>query len=306
MKNVSIGNIGEAYFDAISDRTKAFLTVVCSSIEQIEQLIREALGAQVLGGRVAIRVIADGISEAQLRQSSFNCLGCVFVCEAVLPVNVSGKFIVYYGWNLPGHRSTPIDQVSAQADLLAKVMAKQKTTHVIAENTVVEMCNGESIFSDVDIDQLLHIYVSTFSAYLVEFTHEGIREMLGNNETALVRVNGAIVAVAMAEVAYVECGDEELVIAEISEVATHPDYQRRGLSYLATNSLCEVLKKRQIEVVFSEVRAASFGMMAVAWGCGLVPCGLLQKHCVISSLYSEVAQADEYGDLVVFGLPPQI
>lgn len=310
--NVSIGVIGEVFFDAISNRTKAFLTVVCFSVAEVEQTIRAALGQTILGDRATIRVITSGVSRSELLRSGFSHLGCQFACEAILPISTGDNYIVYYGWNraLVGNdrqlaRITPAKQLAAQAELLEQVMARPKKVHTFSGNVTVEVCAGSDNWPDSDIARLLEIYTSTFSAYLVAFSKETIREMLANNETALVRVDGVIAAVSMAEIATLDYGGADLVIAEISEVATHPDFQRQGLSYLATRNLLQTLEDKKVDVVFSEVRAASFGMMAVAWDCGLVPCGLLQKHCIIASPFSEVGQADNYGDLAVFGLPPR-
>jgi hypothetical protein len=152
---------------------------------------------------------------------------------------------------------------------------------------------------------LLEIYRRTFSGYLVEFTSQSVLEMLRSNWVSLVRQNGLVVAVAMAEIATIAQDTGNLTICELSEVATHPDYQRLGLSHLAFGQLLQALVESNIQVIFSETRAASYGMMAVAFDAGLVPCGRLEQHCVISSNYSEVGQDGVYGDLVAFALPPR-
>ncbi|MDO8509546.1 MAG: GNAT family N-acetyltransferase, partial [bacterium] len=141
--------------------------------------------------------------------------------------------------------------------------------------------------------------------YLVPFTIESVRQMLQSNCVVAVRHQGAIVAIAMGEIAECVVDGNVITISEISEVATHPDFQSKGLSHLAFRHLLTELRAKEIDLIFMEARAASYGMMAVGWDGGLLPCGRLEQHCLISSPFSDVGQDSVYGDLVVFALPPQ-
>lgn len=301
--NVSIGQIGIPYFDKANNRTKAFAVDICHSLAEIEQVIVRTLGILCTGDRFAIRVLTRGIDKEILRHSTFHYHNMQINFEAMILIDGFDNYIIYYGWNRPAVRTTPCEQLQAQLELLGKVSIREHKPKVFGSNVVVRVFVGGEKWARFDVLRLLEIYTHAFSGYLVDFTYQSICEMLASNITAVTLVNGEIVAVAMAEIAEI---NKHLTIAEISEVATHQDFQRQGFAFLAMSNLIKKLDTMKLDVIFSEVRAASFGMMAVAIDCGLIPCGNLPKHCVISSPFSEVSQSDKYGDLVVFTKLPRV
>lgn len=303
MSNASIGSIGQAYYDSANCRTKAFFTTLMTSLEEVRACLRQAF-EQMRGSRFCVRVMTRNLSEEQLCSVRFVCRGQELSCEAVILINRQGDRIAYYGWNKKSRRTNP-DHRQQEMELLHKVTTRQG--HKLHDYTgyTVEVAIAKQNWELKDAQELLEIYQRTFIGYLVEFTTSSIMDMLRSNWVSVVRSGDKIVAVAMAEIAQIELPVGNLQICELSEVATHPDFQRRGLSHLAFGQLLQALTESGIEVIFSETRAASYGMMAVAHDAGLVSCGRLEQHCVISSTYSEVGQDGQYGDLVVFALPPR-
>ncbi len=302
MSNASIGKIGHAYYDHANGRTKAFFTTLMTSLDEVRECLQQAFD-QKRGSRFCVRVLTRNLSDEQLCSIRYFCRGQELACEAVIPINKSGDSIAYYGWNNKNRR-TNYEHRQQEMELLHKVTTRRGHHQHDYTGYTVEVAIAKQDWGLNDAQELLEIYQRTFSGYLVEFTVKSVMDMLCSNWVSVVRCNDKIVAVAMAEIASIESGVGDLRICELSEVATHPDFQRRGLSHLAFGQLLQALVESKIDVIFSETRAASYGMMAVAHDAGLVSCGRLEQHCVISSTYSEVQQDGVYGDLVVFALPP--
>ncbi len=302
MSNASIGKIGQAYYDSANGRTKAFFTTLLTSVQEVRECLGQAFD-EMRGSRFCVRVLTRNVSEEQLCSIRYICRGQELSCEAVIPINKQGDCIAYYGWNKK-NRHTKSEHRQQEMELLHRVTTRLGHHQHDYTGYTVEVAIAKHDWEPKDAQDLLEIYRRTFSGYLVEFTAQSIMDMLCSNWVSVVRSDEKIVAVAMAEIAHIESGVGDLRICELSEVATHPDFQRRGLSHLAFGQLLQALVESKIDVIFSETRAASYGMMAVAHDAGLVSCGRLEQHCVISSPYSEVSQDGVYGDLVVFALPP--
>lgn len=303
-ENASIGPIGHPVYDRPNNRTKAFLTTVITTVAEIEEELENVL-ATALGTRICVRVLTSGLSWEQIQSVSCHHHGHRLVCEAVIPVNVNDDMcIVYFSWN-DASRRTNKQQLADQMELLRKVTARDGHQKHDYTGYVTEVTVGKQDWATTDVDALLEIFQRAFSGYLVEFTSQSVTDMLRSNWVSVVRHNNVIVSVAMAEIATITTSAGTMQICELSEVATHPDFQRLGLSHMAFGQLLQALIVSDVQVIFSETRAISYGMMAVAHDAGMVPSGRLDQHCVIASLYSDAAQDGEYGNLVVYALPPR-
>ncbi|HOX60390.1 MAG TPA: GNAT family N-acetyltransferase [Candidatus Magasanikbacteria bacterium] len=303
MLNSSIGLIGMPYFDEKNDRTKAFYTTPLNREGEIKEVLDRFL-VVARGTRLSVRLLARNIPDAILMEIVCSRAEVVLVCEAILPVNGSGLKIVYYGWNHDSRR-TNLGRQSSENDLLGNVRSRQCPHFHDYSDFTVEFSVGREDWSQTDVSRLLEIYQRTFSGYLIDFTVETVRTMLETNWVSLIRCRerGEIVSVAMGELVEINAGGIVLSLSELSEVATHPDFQRRGLAHLAFSRLRDELVRAGVKVVFSETRAVSYGMMAVAHDAGFEVRGLLEQHCVISSPFSDSDQDGAYGDLVIFALP---
>lgn len=303
MANASIGNVdGKICYDALNHRSKIFSTQLLTSVQEVRRAVEMAF-AKATGTRFSMRVLTCGLNEEQLRAVTCHYHGHTVICEAVIPISQQGDSIAYYGWNDLSRR-TNAQYRWQETDLLRQVMERDSHHQHDYGGYTVEVPSANHEWATTDVEALLAIYERTFSGYLIAFTPQSVAEMLSSNRVSVVRHNDLIVAVAMAEIATLATSTGNLKICEVSEVATHPDFQRRGLSHWAFGELMLDLHKLGIDVIFSETRAVSYGMMAVARDAGLMPCGRLEQHCVISSNCSEVGQDGQYGDLVVFALLP--
>lgn len=307
-QNPSIGAIGVAYADQVNDRTKGFFTEVHNSIEAVRGHLQRALEAPWFGSRETYRILADrSVREADLKELMVFYGERQLHCEAVIPVcnHDTVAHIAYYACNATDRRNSPAITSQEEMLLCAVVSRDRKRGKHEPNGYSVQLSMPTAITLDeADIRQLAEIYHKTFTSYLTELNMGAVWGMVEGNVVAVVRVdNKKIVAVAMAEVAEISLqGTAPLRIAEISEVSTHPEHQRRGLSRLAFSAVMDQLRRDNIHVVFSETRANHFAMMAVAYDCGLSPRGWLVQHCLIASCFSEVAQETKFGDLMVFSL----
>jgi len=303
MMESSIGRIDEVYFDSKNDRTKAFFTAILRTEKEVDINLNRFLH-QARGTRLSLRLVVEGIPDNRLRTIFRPHLGQMMVCEAIIPITREGVKIVYYGWN-DRERMTNPNLRAAERQLLDQVLKRRGAREHCYDDYEIEFSVQKKNWTRDDVQKLLEIYGRTFSGYLLEFTQASVTNMLENNLVSLVRrrQTGEIVAVAMGEMVEVEIGTRVLRLCELSEVATHPEFQRRGLSHLAFGKLRDELIQSHVEVIFSETRAASYGMMAVAHDAGFVVSGRLEEHCVISSPFSEIVQEGVYGDLIMFSLP---
>lgn len=303
-ENASIGPIGHPVFDLPNNRTKAFLLTIFSKVEEIEDALENVL-ATARGTRICVRVLTRGLSAEQIHSVNCQYRGDRLICEVVIPVSVyDDSCIVYYSWNDVSRRTNE-HQLADQMELLRKVTARKGHNQHSYTGYTTEVAIEKQDWAETDVDALLEIFKRAFSGYLVEFTPQSVADMLCSNWVSVVRHDGVIVSVAMAEIATVTTSTGTMQICELSEVATHPTFQKLGLSHMAFGQLLQALKVSDVQVIFSETRAISYGMMAVAHDAGMVVCGRSDQHCVIASLYSDAEQDGEYGNLVVYALPPR-
>lgn len=307
-ENPSIGAIGTMFSDEINFRTKGFFTQVHSSLTEVRATLMKTLSTPRFGTRETYRVLTDrSVSKAELRELQVTHDGRSLHCEAMIPVrnHDTVTHITYYAYNDP-ERCNNQTTTSQEEMLMCAVMDKDRhhRTHDYKEYTVELSTPTDSQLVEADICALAQIYGQTFTSYLTDLHTLSVWAMVKNNVVAVVRDSeDEVVAVSMAEVAEIPLNSTiPLRIAEISEVSTSPDHQRRGLSHLACMAVMNHLRTMNIHTVFSETRAVHFAMMAVAFDCGLSPRGWLIQHCLIASNFSEVAQPTQFGDLAVFSL----
>ncbi|PLX28586.1 hypothetical protein C0581_01630 [Candidatus Parcubacteria bacterium] len=305
MSNASIGQVGgKPYVDKKNDRVKGFGDELQTSIDIIEATLRRALQSLNGESRFTMRVpVAHDMDLDRVREIRVNGGSVRVTCEAIVPINNDQVgAIAYFGGNRPERQTAYMTHVAEQA-CLNQAFAHEMREHTLPDVCVIE-CHapGEGNWSDEDVEALVRIYEQAFSGYLVAFTHESVRGMLDGNLVAVVRHNGEIVSVVMAEIAELKTAGEVLRLAEISEVATSPQYHRRGFARMLYGVIVEHLRRAQIEVIFTEARANSVGIMVAARSAGLKPRGLLDQHCVISSEFTDVSQDTEHGSLFVFSL----
>ena len=66
--------------------------------------------------------------------------------------------------------------------------------------------------------------------------------------------------------------------ANIVNIATHPDYRRRGCATAVMHALEEFFKENGIEYVYLEVRKSNVSAQALYTKEGYVPCGVIKNY----------------------------
>lgn len=292
--NPSIGAIGAPYNDATNSRVKGFFPRILNSIQAVHQTL-ETVPTEA--DRTTIRVITDETVSKKLLWASTEH----FHCEAMIPIQGIGN-IVYYGHNRPVRQTAQSIRVQQRRLLEGITMRNSRQDQLSPGFSICTHIAGTVPQLRRNAAKIAEIYQLTFNSYLVELDQLAVLSMLASNRVVAIQNSHGIVAVVMAEVATIDIGSRKLRLAEISEVATHPEYQRQGLSRFAYRRIVNDLQADGVDVIFSETRANHYGIMAVAWDSGLKPRGMLEQHCVISSNFEEVSQTGRFGDLVVFSL----
>lgn len=301
--NVSIGSIGKPYYDSTNDRTKAFIPTIVETQAQARDLLQDIMKT-MQGNRMTVRILCgQNIDSASLsgiegKIGNWDC--CL---EGFVPVrNGKAKAIAYFGANQPERQPSP-DTIAAEKCLLDEICRSHtKHPHSLPVGFSLEAKSPDEPgnFNCNDIDRLIEIYSSSFTGYLASFDRDNINAMLIGNYVAIVRDSKRrIAAIAMAERAKISYDANSFTIAEISEVATHPEFHKRGFGHITFGALVERLHSDNIDLVFSEVRANHYGIIAIALDSGMIPRGHLPAHCVISSRFSEVEQESRYGNLFI-------
>lgn len=304
--NVSIGKIGELYYDRMSVRAKGFLTKIHNTLPEIQETLDRAIPPGVdFGTRLTVRVLVKGITPLEVSLFRFYTNDGLLLFEGYVPVhNVAGvDFIVYLGWNAKYRRTCPETVIEEQKFLTEVQGANTVKTRQLPTGCTKELWAPGVISNHTkDIHDLITIYHKSFSKYLVEFDEVSIHDMIESNYTCVVRCGGNIASVGMAEVATLETSAGTFRIAELSEIATHPDYHGRKLAFHVVQGLMEEVTSLGIEAIFSEARANHPPILAVMHNNGLHPSGFLMQHCLLTSPFKSVEQPSIFGDLFVLSV----
>lgn len=305
MTNASIGQVGgRPYTDSRNDRVKGFGDVLQTSPAMINSSLRRALKALGNESRFTIRLpISRGVDLESVKRISVNHGQIKVTCEAIILVNNEViSAIAYFGGNRP-ERQTSTQIVEAEKQCLKNALVYQPKKRGLTNSYTVKYSAPRSnSWSPLDITRLVEIYDLAFLGYLTDFTEESVEGMLTDNLVALLYRKEKIVSVVMAEIANLSLAGQNISLAEISEVATHPEFQRQGFARLLYRVVIEKLHQMQTDVIFTEARANSTGILIAASSNGLVPMGRLEQHCVISSKFTDVRQEGIYGNLFVLSL----
>ena len=95
-------------------------------------------------------------------------------------------------------------------------------------------------------------------------------EPWSENSLCLLTEDGGVGFVVLFDGKAVAYGGMTYVLDEgqITNIATHPDFRRRGFARAVVDALCEYSEKNEISSVFLEVRASNISAMSLYEACG--------------------------------------
>ena len=95
----------------------------------------------------------------------------------------------------------------------------------------------------------------------------------------LLIADGSVGFVALVDGAVAAYGGMLYVLDEgqITNIATHPDYRRRGLARAVVDALCEYAMEKELCSVFLEVRESNLAARELYRGCGYAEIGTRRR-----------------------------
>ena len=304
LMSLSIGTVGGMRFDGISDRWKGIASGIAENARRAKQILGENIvGAAPGGTRFTMRMfVGAGVRKLDLKEIRALWGDATVRMEAFIPVgakDVGG--IAYFGGCTSLREGFDASAAKKEVALLRKVGRKRTSNHAqVPEGFRVELLDPKHI-QDCDIEDLVAMYLASYTQYITAFTCDSVRAMCEENMVAVARNgNGNVVAVSQGEVAEIPFAGIRLV--EISETATNPAYRSMGLTTHCKLALIAQLRSPET-LIYAESRANWGGVIRQNLLLGMGVSGWLDRHCVIAAESTDVPQAGKYGDLFVFNLP---
>jgi len=305
----SIGGAG-LMVDRISNRVKGIIPELLTRTNQLIDVLDNAhkLAQENGATRTTARVFLPSFSTlnksrqgralaAFLREFGTGSRGeTINRFEGVIPFSSNSQefMAVYLGMNAPSRmsRDSIIDLETEEA-------------RRASSNLEVRPMNSDysiRIATQRDVSQLVELYGSIFTSYLVELNSNNISEMVASTPTLVSVYNGEVVAALAAEHASLEVegvGTTQLI--EISEAATHPMHRGNRLYSHMIGMFLSTLERdigQDASVVYAETRASHPAAARGAILAGGQVSGFLNKHCVINAV-RDVEETGEYENLNV-------
>lgn len=290
-----------------------FLEPLDSDLAVTMFLLQVAANAQYGGTRLCIKVpVTHNVSVAFLQQlrvrwrsgQSFypNSAIC---CEAFAPVEdhplIAG--VAYFG-SVERDRRPFVETVLGEHELWRTAMAQCYPVDV--DTNKVEVLENPS---EDDIERIIGIYDRSFDKYLCDLSdREAVREMVTSSLTVVIREQGQIVAIAIAEHICLEFdGHPGINFVEISDVAVSPEARVGGHAKAMYQRLVEICDLRygvgeESLVITTEIRAICAPLHRIMRRCGFEAVGFMPSHCEIQhddTAAFGLQQNNGYGDLLV-------
>ena len=216
--------------------------------------------------------------------------------EGVIPFSSNSQefMAVYLGMNAPSRmsRKSIIDLETEEA------RRASNNLEVRPMNSVYSI----RLATQKDVSQLVELYGSIFTSYLVELNSHNISEMVESTPTLVSEYKDEVVAALAAEHASIEIegiGTTQLI--EISEAATNPAHRGNRLYSHMIEMFLSTLKRdigSNASIVYAETRASHPAAARGAILAGGQVSGFLNKHCVINAV-RDVAETGKYENLNV-------
>ncbi|OGH77897.1 MAG: hypothetical protein A3G08_00565 [Candidatus Magasanikbacteria bacterium RIFCSPLOWO2_12_FULL_47_9b] len=292
-----------ALFDETNARLKGTFTIPVLSDRDLNDRLQEVsqtTWSDLRADRITVKfLVGPGVDYRLHGEKVAWRRNAAIEFEGFVPVNghptVAG--IAYYGAVDP-RRMPPVDTEISERNLHRQALANpswRDTSHV--------RCEVLTPIGNQDVCGLVDLYNQRFDRYLVRFTHETVRFMVGGSLTMVIRETGKIVSVAIAErVVFAVPGAASISFYEISDVATDTACGGRGYALALYRALIGRIRREEPNaVVTTEIRACWAPLYRIMVASGFVEGGYLPAHCLIRSVGAEtIHQAGDFGDLALF------
>lgn len=334
----SIGSVGEPVFDAHNNRVRGFYSSVVDNPYQIDSAMEKArrLMDKTGSSRISLRFVVE-TGSYPMRKYESNATGLWLPASReyepaaeslhvkslplgnwrnragieTIPIPIrgwDGCGIVYLGENRTD-RIEPDDVRQREIELVKesiKTASARDPFHRAHSNGYrVELHHG--ITNDKDVRKLHELYTSVYRDYVFPLTEDNVAELVQNPESITAFIRGRdndIAAAAVAEIARIPINGKNLLVCEISDEATHPNYRGNGLNQACVQSLVdELLKnKEELNLIYAEDRAVSRGVNQQSANLGWRFAGTLNRVGRIDA-DSDIKVEGPYEDLNVWFYP---
>lgn len=305
----SIGSAG-LMVDRLSNRVKGIIPELLTRTNQLIDILDSAQervqesGASRLTLRVFLPTFAslnktrEGRALAAFLREFGTDSGEDFVnrFEGIIPFSSNSQefMAVYLGANAPSRmsRKSIIDLETEEARRASSNLQVRPMNPDYSIRTATQK----------DVSQLVELYGSIFTSYLVELNSQNISSMVESTPTLVSLYRGQVVAALAAEHASVEIegiGPTQLI--EISEAATDPAHRGNRLYSHMIGMFLSTLERdigNTASIVYAETRASHPAAARGAVLAGGRVSGFLNKHCAINSV-RDVAETGAYENLNV-------
>ncbi|MEB3204661.1 MAG: putative beta-lysine N-acetyltransferase [Candidatus Sericytochromatia bacterium] len=222
----------------------------------------------------------DKITAKVKRADLGEFLGRGYKLEGIIPHFFRGQDAYVVSHFLSEDRFS-YDRFLEESEILRKISSvpKRRAPVVLPRGYSLEVANF------VDIPDLVSLYSATFETYPVPLaTPDYILATMSSNVRYVLSRNpdGRIVSAASADI------DFNNANAELTDCATIPEEQGRGLMLNLLSHLEEVLKSLGIFCAYSMARAQAPGMNRVFYNLGYGHYGRLINNCDISGSFEDI------------------
>ena len=187
--------------------------------------------------------------------------------ESILPLDgqFAGNALVYFGQNSTSRVSSLLDlerqRINIQEALHVPTDLSAALSKATSNGVQFRMLTTEQRRDSDTVGQVAELY-ARFNKSLSD-----VAEML-NNEGNLITVaciEGRIVSAVIGERAIIPVGSQTLQMVEVTEAATHKDFQRRGLYTGVSTMLLDYLAGNEdVDLVYGEINGLAPGALKAA------------------------------------------
>ncbi|MBI5392764.1 hypothetical protein HZA96_02750 [Candidatus Woesearchaeota archaeon] len=275
--NVSIGKIGEPFYDEISDRVKYFSVKEYQDSAEIKKDIDAARELQIKknASRMTMRAIITAESSNALDLTSNDVS-----IEAIIPLHTWDNHVLLYLANNNSSRVCDKETLNKEDNQIENVNNAAPSILQLPVGYSIEKLNDS--ISLADAEQLAALYKQVFREYMCEFTQDSVKQLVNGNLVYAARSpEDQLVSIVIAELSSLEVNGRKLLVTELSDMATLTDFRGLGLNRFCADKILPQVK--HFDLVYAEARACFYGSNKIFKNLGFEYGGRLIKHCLISS-----------------------
>jgi len=256
--NVSIGAIGEPFYDKKSDRVKYFSE---KEYFHSSELVRDIdLARKMQEKTMATRMTMRAIVTADCYSSIKNDNAFPADLEAKIPLHTLDGHVLLYLANNNANRKGDSESIKAEESAVREIVGRKQNDEKNTEN-ISKLFFTERIINPVskeDAEQIADLYNNVFDKYMCDFTPDSIRKLVDDNYVFAARhYDGSLVSIAVGEVSVLNVAGRKLQVTELSDMATLSEYRGMGLNKQCAEKILENVKN--FDLIYAEARACFFG-----------------------------------------------